>query len=251
MDSLHTIVLQGKVLYLVRLRVYLLSLFSPKIITISSLQGISDSPAWVVAKANQYAKDHGKTPFCIYQGNWSVLERSFERDIIPMARSEGLALAPWGVLEGGKIRTNAEEARRKESGEKGRTILGPNWERNPDEKKVCDVLEEIAKEVNTESITSGWSCHDVVFLSVGRDKRFSVRIDAKLHFFLLAVAIAYHLHKVPYVFPIIGGRKVEQLQQNLEALDISLTPEQVQRIENAVPFSLGFPHNVLVRTIPR
>ncbi len=183
MDSLHAIVLQGKVLYLVRLRVYLLSLFSPKIITISSLQGISDSPAWVVAKANQYAKDHGKTPFCIYQGNWSVLERSFERDIIPMARSEGLALAPWGVLEGGKIRTNAEEARRKESGEKGRTILGPNWERNPEEKKVCDVLEEIAKEVNTESITAGLSCHDIVFLSVGRDKRFGVRIDANCIFF--------------------------------------------------------------------
>jgi hypothetical protein len=77
----------------------------------------------VVSKANQYAKDHGKTPFCVYQGNWSVLDRSFERDIIPMARSEGLALAPWGVLAAGKIRTNAEEARRKESGEKGRMVF--------------------------------------------------------------------------------------------------------------------------------
>ena len=75
-----------------------------------------------------------------------------------MARSEGLALAPWGVLRGGKIRTNAEEARRMESGEKGRTTFGPNWERTPEEKKVCDVLEEIAKEVGTESITAGtWS----------------------------------------------------------------------------------------------
>ena len=91
----------------------------PLFLRSSFLQGISDSPAWVVSKANQYAKDHGKTPFCIYQGNWSILERSFERDIIPMARSEGLALAPWGVLGGGKIRSNAEEARHKESGEKG------------------------------------------------------------------------------------------------------------------------------------
>jgi aryl-alcohol dehydrogenase-like predicted oxidoreductase len=71
-----------------------------------------------------------------------------------MARSEGLALAPWGVLGSGKIRTNAEEARRKEGGEKGRTILNPNWERTPVEKKVCDALEEIAKEVGTESITA-------------------------------------------------------------------------------------------------
>jgi aryl-alcohol dehydrogenase-like predicted oxidoreductase len=121
------------------------------------LQGISDTPTWVVSKANQYAKDHGKTPFCVYQGNWSILERSFERDIIPMARSEGLALAPWGVLGSGKIRTNAEEARRRESGEKGRTILNPNWERTPAQKKMCDALEEIAREVGTESITARMS----------------------------------------------------------------------------------------------
>ncbi|KAH9040999.1 NADP-dependent oxidoreductase domain-containing protein [Lactarius pseudohatsudake] len=186
-NSLHVLVQQGKVLYL----------------------GISDTPAWVVSKANQYAKDHGKTPFSIYQGNWSIFDRSFERDIIPMARSEGLALAPWGVLAGGKIRTNAEEARRKESGEKGRTILTSDWERTPEEKKVCDVLEEIGKEVGTESITS--------------------------------IAIAYHLQKLPYVFPIIGGRKVEQLKDNVTALDISLSAEQIKRIEEATPFDPGFP----------
>ncbi|KAI9440919.1 NADP-dependent oxidoreductase domain-containing protein [Lactarius indigo] len=186
-NSLHILVQQGKVLYL----------------------GISDTPAWVVSKANQYAKDHGKTPFSIYQGNWSIFDRSFERDIIPMARSEGLALAPWGVLAGGKIRTNAEEARRKESGEKGRTILTLDWERTPEERKVCDVLEEIGKEVGTESITS--------------------------------IAIAYHLQKLPYVFPIIGGRKVEQLQDNITALDISLTADQIKRIEDAAPFDPGFP----------
>jgi aryl-alcohol dehydrogenase-like predicted oxidoreductase len=132
-----------------------LLVFSRNTSNLFFFQGISDTPAWIVSKANQYAKDHGKAPFSIYQGNWSILDRSFERDIIPMARSEGLALAPWGVLHGGKIRSNAEEARRRETGEKGRTILHPNWERSPEEKKVCDVLEEIAKEVNTESITAG------------------------------------------------------------------------------------------------
>jgi len=76
---------------------------------------------------------------------------------------------------------------------------------------VCDALEEIAKEVGTESIT--------------------------------ALAIAYHLHKLPYVFPLIGGRKVEQLKENIAALDISLTPEQVQRIEQASPFDQGFPNS--------
>ncbi len=62
------------------------------------------------------------------------------------------------------------------------------------------------------------------------------------------VAIAYVLHKTPYVFPIIGGRKVEHLKQNVQALDISLSTEQIQRIDNAKPFEYGFPYNVIVCT---
>lgn len=80
---------------------------------------MSDTPAWVVAKANTYAKDHGKTPFSIYQGPWNVLLRDLEREIIPMVLNEGMALAPFDVLAGGKIRSDAEEQRRRESGEKG------------------------------------------------------------------------------------------------------------------------------------
>jgi aryl-alcohol dehydrogenase-like predicted oxidoreductase len=94
-----------------------------------------------VPKANQYAKDHGKTPFSIYQGKWSVLERSFERDIIPMARAEGLALAPWDVLGAGKkIRSDAEGQRRRETGERGRMTFGLNWECTEEEIRVCLVL---------------------------------------------------------------------------------------------------------------
>ncbi len=82
MDSLHNLVAAQKVLYL----------------------GICDNSAWVVSQANQYAMDHGKTPFVIYQGKWSILERSFEREIIPMARSLGLALSPWAVVGQGRLR---------------------------------------------------------------------------------------------------------------------------------------------------
>lgn len=82
-------------------------------------QGISDTPAWVVSKANTYARMSGKTPFVIYQGAWNVLQRDFERDIIPMARAEGLALAPWNVLAGGKLRTDEEEEKRRKTGENG------------------------------------------------------------------------------------------------------------------------------------
>ena len=64
-----------------------------------------------------------RTPFVIYQGPWSVLERDFERDIIPMARAEGMALAPWNVLATGRIRTDAQELQRRETGEKGKHAL--------------------------------------------------------------------------------------------------------------------------------
>ena len=70
MNALHNVVACGMVLYL----------------------GISDTPAWVVADANRYAIDHGKTPFVIYQGAWSIMLRDFERDILPMALAEGESL---------------------------------------------------------------------------------------------------------------------------------------------------------------
>ncbi|PPQ94407.1 hypothetical protein CVT25_002495 [Psilocybe cyanescens] len=187
MKSLHNLVVQGKVLYL----------------------GVSDTPAWVVSKANQYARDHALTPFVVYQGAWNVMERSFEREIIPMARAEGMALAPWNVLAAGKIRTDAEEERRRKTGEKGRTLLDPNWERTDREKKVCKALEKVAAEVGTKSIT--------------------------------AVAIAYLMQKTTYVFPLVGGRKVEHLLSNIEALNISLSDKQIQYLESVVDFDPGFP----------
>ena len=57
-----------------------------------SQQGASDMPAWVVSQSNEYAMQTGTTPFVIYQGAWNIMERSFERDIIPMARSLGISI---------------------------------------------------------------------------------------------------------------------------------------------------------------
>jgi hypothetical protein len=62
---------------------------------------------------------------------------------------------------------------------------------------------------------------------------------------ITSIALAYVMHKIPYVFPVIGGRKVEHLKGNIEALTIELTDEEVEEIESAVPFDLGFPHNFL------
>ncbi|KAF8832859.1 NADP-dependent oxidoreductase domain-containing protein [Lentinula edodes] len=186
MDSLHNLVASGKVIYL----------------------GISDAPAWVVSQANQYASDHGKTPFVVYQGQWNIMDRSFERDIIPMARSMGMALAPWSVLARGKLRTDEEEERRRATGENGRMLTG-SWERTEKEVKMSHALVKVAKEIGAKSIS--------------------------------AVAIAYVMQKTPYVFPIIGGRKVENLVENLEALSISLSDKHVKELESVIPFDVGFP----------
>ena len=59
------------------------------------------------------------------------------------------------------------------------------------------------------------------------------------------------MQKVPFVFPIVGGRKVEHLLQNIEALDISLSTEQMQYIESIIPFDLGFPSNLIVSLFRR
>lgn len=66
---------------------------------------------------------------------------------------------------------------------------------------------------------------------------------------MFSVAIAYVLHKAPYVFPIVGGRKPEQLLANVEALDIALTQEQIDYLDTAKPVDLGFP-NFLIVSIP-
>ncbi|KAJ7355732.1 NADP-dependent oxidoreductase domain-containing protein [Mycena albidolilacea] len=191
MSGLHNLVVQRKVLYL----------------------GVSDTPAWVVAQANQYARDHGKTPFVVYQGGWSILDRAFEREIIPMARANGLALAPFGVLAHGNIRTDAEEQKRKETGDLGRTLFKPQWERTEEQQNMTRALEKVAQEVGAKSIH--------------------------------AVAIAYVMQKVPYCFPIIGGRKIETMLSNLEALDISLSHTQISYLESIIPFDPGFPHSMI------
>lgn len=54
------------------------------------------------------------------------------------------------------------------------------------------------------------------------------------------------MQKTPYVFPIIGGRKVEQLEANIEALDVALSEEQIKYLEGILPFDPGFPTTMIV-----
>ena len=214
MQSLNQLVLAGKVLYL----------------------GISDTPAWVVSRANECerfslcrlvslpfrtlfhlpaigtdpntivdARSHGLRPFSVYQGHWSCAARDFERDIIPMCKAEGMALAPWGALGGGYFKTDSERRAVRESRHGGRNIPVMDTSNHA---KVGKVLEEI-----------------------GRLKGVP----------MTSVALAYPMHKAPYVFPIVGGRKLEHLRSNIAALNLELTQQDMDLIENAAPFDIGFP----------
>lgn len=183
MQSLHHLVSAGKVIYL----------------------GISDTPAWIVSKANEYARQKGLTQFSVYQGKWNAAERDFERDIIPMCEAEGMALAPWGALGQGQFKTPEEYEKTKDEGRK----LGGPTEKS---KAISVTLDKLAKEKGT---------------------------------LITSIALAYVMHKAPYVFPIIGGRKVDHLKGNIEALSIELTDEEIDEIDAAVPFDIGFPMRFL------
>lgn len=187
MHALDSVVKSGKVLYL----------------------GISDTPAWIVSSANRYAREHGLAQFVIYQGQWSIMIRDFEHEIIPMCRHEGMALAPWGALGSGKFQSKKQMEERKKANESLRSFFSDGTQ-NEREVKISAALEKVAGELG-EDIT------------------------------VTAVALAYCLQKVPYVFPIIGGRKVEHLQDNIKALEINLTRKQIEYLESQTTFEPYFP----------
>ncbi|KAJ5492418.1 Aldo/keto reductase [Penicillium expansum] len=120
---LNDLVVSGKVLYL----------------------GISDCPAWVVAKANQYARDHGLRQFSVYQGLWNASIRDFEREILPMCRDENMGVVPWGTL------AKADSKRKAATDE---------------EKRVAKTLETIAdaKRTNLTSIAFAYVRHKAPYV---------------------------------------------------------------------------------------
>ena len=123
-----------------------------------------------------------------------------------MCQSEGLALAPWGVLGRGQFRSAAEfnnEAARKIGGQDDK------------HRRIAETLDHLAKKKDTLPTS---------------------------------IALAYVMHKVPYVFPVIGGRKVKHIQSNIEALSVELSDEEIHQIDDCEAFDLGFPMNFLFET---
>lgn len=140
------------------------------------------------------------------------MHRDMEREIIPMARHFGMALAPWDVLGGGKFQSKKNMEERKKNKEGLRSMMGSQGQ-SEDDVKMSEALSKVAAEHGIESVT--------------------------------AVALAYVMSKAPNVFPIVGGRKVEHLKDNIQALKIKLTNEQIEYLESVKQLDVGFPNNFI------
>jgi aryl-alcohol dehydrogenase-like predicted oxidoreductase len=179
--------------------------------------GVSDAPAWWISKANTIAAFRAWTPFVGLQIEYSLIERTVERELIPVAKDLGLTVTAWsplagGVLTGKYAAGDTEEARY--SSEMMRQWL-PDKDRTT---RVVDALQNVSKQA-------------------GRSKA--------------QIALAWLRYRPVPVIPIIGARKISQLQDNIASLEVSLTPEQVALLDEASKIVLGFPHDFYTHEMVR
>ncbi|WP_097136053.1 aldo/keto reductase [Rhizobium subbaraonis] len=173
--------------------------------------GFSDFPAWRVATAATLAELRGWAPVSALQVEYSLVERSVERELLPMAAAFGLGTVSWSPLGGGLLTGKYRK------GEQGRAQgLGAVIHAESDERKTATVDAVLAIAAETG-------------LPAGQ------------------VAIAWVLAKGA-TLPIIGPRTPEQLADNLAALDVRLTEEQIGRLDAASDIVLGFPFDVVSKS---
>jgi len=170
--------------------------------------GISDTPAWVVSQANTLADLRGWTAFTGLQFEYSLVERTPERDLMPMARAFGMAMTPWGILGAGVLSGKYNPGKVQE--EQGRARL---WgEVNEQRLTIAQIVEAISKEIGCTPAQ---------------------------------VAINWVRQQPGTVIPILGARRASQFLENLAALDHPLSPDQFRRLDDASHIDRGFPHDFL------
>jgi aryl-alcohol dehydrogenase-like predicted oxidoreductase len=191
MRGLDDVVRQGKVLYI----------------------GVSDTPAWVVAASQVHAELKGWSTYAGLQIEYSLLERTPERDLLPMAAAFGLSVVAWGPLGAGVL-----------TGKYTRGSAG-----TPD-----DALRAKANEARGRTSERA--------LTIART------VDAvadELGVTSAQVATAWVQAQGYGMLPIVGARKVSQIADTLGAVDVVLAPEQLARLDEVSRVSLGFPHDFL------
>jgi aryl-alcohol dehydrogenase-like predicted oxidoreductase len=163
---------------------------------------ISDTPAWLIAQCNTMADLRGWAAFCGVQLEYSLITREAERDLIPMSDAFDLGMTAWSPLAGGALT--------------GKYLKGDNGRVKADSKRRNEKSTLIAQEV--------------------------VKVANELGCTPSQVALAWIFDSHPQMFPVIGARTMEQLEDNLKCLEIELNDEQFDSLDTISEIELGFPH---------
>jgi aryl-alcohol dehydrogenase-like predicted oxidoreductase len=197
MRALDDLVRQGKILYV----------------------GVSDAPAWWVAQANTLAQLRGWTPFIAMQIEYSLIERTVERELIPAAKALNIGVTAWSPLAGGIL--SGKYHGKDSSGDNGRMSNAMVKDFLPDQQRADRVVKAL-KSVSDQ---------------VGRS--------------MPQVALAWLRYRPVPVIPIIGARKFNQFQDNMASADVTLTPDQVKSLDEASTIDLGFPYSMYSKEMVR
>jgi aryl-alcohol dehydrogenase-like predicted oxidoreductase len=195
--ALDDLVRQGKVLYV----------------------GVSDAPAWWIAQANTLAQLRGWTPFVGLQIEYSLMERTVERELIPMAKALSIGVTAWSPLASGLL--TGKYHGHGSSAEPGRMSSDMMKDFKPEQQRADRVVAAV-KKVSDE---------------LGRS--------------MAQVALAWLRYRPVPVIPIIGARKLSQLQDNLASLDLQLSPDQLKNLDDASRIELGFPQEMYAKEFVR
>lgn len=174
--------------------------------------GISDTPAWVVARANTLAESRGWTRFDALQLPYSLVERTPERELLPMAKALEMTVTPWGILGTGVLTGKYAGGKR----EPGQRLTDTSWgaaSLTPRKLAIGDATVAVAKEIGCapSQVAIAW-------------------LKAQTH---------------ANIVPILGARNVKQLQDNLGALEVRLPEAALSTLEKASAIELGFPGDFL------
>jgi aryl-alcohol dehydrogenase-like predicted oxidoreductase len=174
--------------------------------------GISDTPAWIVSEANTLAQWRDWTAFAGLQVPYSLLQRDIERDLLPMAESLGMTVAAWSPLAGGIL---SGKFTREEGPESGTRI---------DPSSITEHQHQLATTVQSVADELGVTPSQV--------------------------AIAWARTRSHKIHPIIGARRLDQLLDNLGAVDIELPKDAVAQLNVGTEIELGFPTSFITETRP-
>ena len=181
--------------------------------------GICNTPAWRVAQMQAIADLRGWSPFVALQIEYSLLERSVEHELIPMAAALGLAVLPWSPLGGGMLagkynRSDLSEDNAADISPTRKGIIASSGHLNERALEIADAV---------------------------------ARVGAELGVSPSRVALAWTLLNPAVVSPIVGARSLAQARDNFSALDIRFTEEQRDRLERASGLAPIFPARFTAR----